>query len=716
MSIEISAIKNDAEKAAKSVAMLKDSIENLDNMVKAFGGINLNFSSFDKSYESIKNIGTVLDSLSKGFSTIKNVGFENVMSEMASKGSVLASVYTTLNASLLSTSTAIDVQTISTNICTAATTAFSAALEFLNKNPLLAVIGAIGLVVGAFVAFGDSQENAKSETELFTEAQEKKRKELDETTKSIKDNTAASIESAKGAEIQSTILRGYVDNLKGLADENGIVSNIEQAKYYVDELNSAMPGTVELTKDGKLNWLENANAIEENIKQLERKAKVEAYYDGYVESIKNESKLRSELTLAQNNYNSELENQNRLQASFNELKEKRAEQGFLSNEEVDQMAVYQEQLTGSREKLEEYSATLESAKVAYDANKEGADLYNLAVQGLDGSIQSSAQLQVEEMTALGEKGTSTWDSLAAAREECKNRMTSADQEEREVAALSSELLNAEIINKAMVFGTSCDDMISKLKERGVTMSAEEEQQLRTSYDRWKISTEGIKNVQSAGLDTLSLMKNTAMSKMSDDEKNLLAESVKNFAEAGNNEGLGMCQKLSKALSNSKGEVNEEVKGILNDIKSSAENADNKTSIKAVEDSSSVGSAFNRIQSKLNTFGAATVSVVGIASVVKGTKYADGGFPDTGEMFIAREAGPELVGRINGKTAVANNDQIISGISSGVYNAMIGALCSSHRANTTVTAIFQVDGKQVAKQVIQAHNKEVIQTGRSPLLV
>ena len=280
-----------------------------------------------------------------------------------------------------------------------------------------------------------------------------------------------------------------------------------------------MPGTVELTKDGKLNWLENANAIEENIKQLERKAKVEAYYDGYVESIKNESKLRSELTLAQNNYNSELENQNRLQASFNELKEKRAEQGFLSNEEVDQMAVYQEQLTGSREKLEEYSATLESAKVAYDANKEGADLYNLAVQGLDGSIQSSAQLQVEEMTALGEKGTSTWDSLAAAREECKNRMTSADQEEREVAALSSELLNAEIINKAMVFGTSCDDMISKLKERGVTMSAEEEQQLRTSYDRWKISTEGIKNVQSAGLDTLSLMKNTAMSKMSDDEKN-----------------------------------------------------------------------------------------------------------------------------------------------------------------------------------------------------
>ena len=54
-------------------------------------------------------------------------------------------------------------------------------------------------------------------------------------------------------------------------------------------------------------------------------------------------------------------------------------------------------------------------------------------------------------------------------------------------------------------------------------------------------------------------------------------------------------------------------------------------------------------------------------------YADGGYPDVGQMFIAREAGPELVGTMGGKTAVANNDQIVSGISSGVYQAVIQAL-------------------------------------------
>ena len=42
-------------------------------------------------------------------------------------------------------------------------------------------------------------------------------------------------------------------------------------------------------------------------------------------------------------------------------------------------------------------------------------------------------------------------------------------------------------------------------------------------------------------------------------------------------------------------------------------------------------------------------------------YASGGFPDTGELFIARESGAEMVGTIGNRTAVANNDQIVEGI-------------------------------------------------------
>lgn len=60
-------------------------------------------------------------------------------------------------------------------------------------------------------------------------------------------------------------------------------------------------------------------------------------------------------------------------------------------------------------------------------------------------------------------------------------------------------------------------------------------------------------------------------------------------------------------------------------------------------------------------------------------YAEGGFPKEGELFIAREAGAEMVGSINGKTAVANNDQIVQAVSIGVAKAIQG----SNMGNTKV---------------------------------
>ena len=97
-------------------------------------------------------------------------------------------------------------------------------------------------------------------------------------------------------------------------------------------------------------------------------------------------------------------------------------------------------------------------------------------------------------------------------------------------------------------------------------------------------------------------------------------------------------------------------------------------------------------------------------------YAQGGFPDVGEMFIAREAGPELVGSIGRKTAVANNDQIISGIESGVYRAMVAANSTNKGGSQTIRIINEIDGDVVGEKVIQYHNGKVIQTGVSPLLV
>lgn len=55
------------------------------------------------------------------------------------------------------------------------------------------------------------------------------------------------------------------------------------------------------------------------------------------------------------------------------------------------------------------------------------------------------------------------------------------------------------------------------------------------------------------------------------------------------------------------------------------------------------------------------------------KFEDGGFVDEGQLFIAREAGAEMVGAMGRRTAVANNDQIVEGISAGVSIANDGVI-------------------------------------------
>ena len=95
-------------------------------------------------------------------------------------------------------------------------------------------------------------------------------------------------------------------------------------------------------------------------------------------------------------------------------------------------------------------------------------------------------------------------------------------------------------------------------------------------------------------------------------------------------------------------------------------------------------------------------------------YAAGGFPDEGQLFIARESGAEMVGSIRGKTAVANNDQIVDGISAGVYRAVREAMGNGSKGQP-MTVVVQMNGKEMFRQVVRENNAVVRATGASPLV-
>ena len=86
------------------------------------------------------------------------------------------------------------------------------------------------------------------------------------------------------------------------------------------------------------------------------------------------------------------------------------------------------------------------------------------------------------------------------------------------------------------------------------------------------------------------------------------------------------------------------------------------------------------------------------------RFAEGGFPERGQMFIAREAGPELVGNIGKRAAVANNEQIVESISIGVaeangeQNALLREQNSLLRALLEKDSGVYIDGRSLSESV------------------
>lgn len=77
-------------------------------------------------------------------------------------------------------------------------------------------------------------------------------------------------------------------------------------------------------------------------------------------------------------------------------------------------------------------------------------------------------------------------------------------------------------------------------------------------------------------------------------------------------------------------------------------------------------------SKSKKSGGSRGSSTGPASEISG--HASGGFPRSGQMFVAREDGiPEMVGSWGGRAAVANNMQITEGIARAVQGGMRSAI-------------------------------------------
>lgn len=114
----------------------------------------------------------------------------------------------------------------------------------------------------------------------------------------------------------------------------------------------------------------------------------------------------------------------------------------------------------------------------------------------------------------------------------------------------------------------------------------------------------------------------------------------------------------------------------------------------------------------------TMSTSGGTARMSFSAYASGGFPDPGQFFLARENGvPEMVGSIGRRTAVANNDQIVEALKTGVYEAVVAATGGGNNQNGGQAQVVSanVNGKNLFEFVVDYARGETVRTGANPLL-
>jgi len=197
-----------------------------------------------------------------------------------------------------------------------------------------------------------------------------------------------------------------------------------------------------------------------------------------------------------------------------------------------------------------------------------------------------------------------------------------------------------------------------------------------------------------------------------------------FIEIGKNVSLGLYQGVSSDINNKerswktlweslwkggKTTTETELSSIVEKVKTKVGD------IKKEIETSGIGRAWNSIWEglKIPRIKLPHFSITGSFSIIPPSVpkisvnwYATGGLPDEGELFIAREAGPELVGRMGSRTAVANNDQIVEAVSKGVAQAVSKVLGQGDSSGDIVLKVGELELGRISKSAINKYNKQI----------
>ena len=621
-----------------------------------------------------------------------------------------------VSSAITSLGSTLGVLTVAENGAVTATGLLGGALTFLAANPLVAVIGAITIAVGAIAWFTSGIKDNSSAQENALESAKRLSDGLKEQAKEWKNANDEARNNAEAGQKSAIVAQDYASRLYGIVDANGkITGSVKQAQFFVDELNKQLGTNIKIHDGVITNWGKEKEAINKTIEALKQKAVIEAYSEKFAEADMKRIEAKKQLAEAT--------------SKLNESKEKEAElEKRLADAQANHTGstIYlRNELENQKKVTNQYSNAVENATNKLTDITEGCDMYNKAIQATDGTVESSTAFIVAQYGVLTKDGTYTYSSLVNGINDLNAKcdengkvwqtMTKTEQEASKQARIQ---LLSDLAQKAVGQNKTYEQMLSTAKAKGAELTEADRKELKKQYDNYKKQSEDIKAVKKEQNNALlALLDKYGIDKKSKDGKRYINE-LKDAQKNGTEQGQQYIDKLAKKISKDSPKVSNEAGNVGKSSQKEFEShqAEFKVATKL---------ATKTLETFLNSIPAFKPITLGLQILKKTLKIgnfgfdidlrAGGGFPDTGQMFIAREAGPELVGRIGRRTAVANNDQIVQGIASAVRSAMSGANSPNSGGTTRITVQNVLNGRAIGESVIEYHNGKVKQTGHSPLL-
>ena len=261
------------------------------------------------------------------------------------------------------------------------------------------------------------------------------------------------------------------------------------------------------------------------------------------------------------------------------------------------------------------------------------------------------------------------------------------------------------------FNTACEDIKTYLSNLG--------DKFKTKFDEIKKSVDGV-NTKIADFSVQALkrfnsLKTNAIEKLSslksgiEEKFNEIAlwiadwDGFKNFMDY----LKGLPSKVGEEATNIKNAIAKPFNSIPDVLRTMANNA-----ITVIEDlANGIISGFNGIGDSFKKTFSWADKILGNSKYkieiprmedISLPRFAEGGFPNAGDLFFANESGiAEMVGSIGNRTAVANNDQIVDAVSAGVSEAT--SIVMAEYIPQIINAIMQnktieIDGKKITREI------------------